>query len=90
MATARRSVQDFIAQVAARTTTGITYVATLLASGAVQISRNGTTIFPSVLWAMGTSEALTDLNISGDSVTLMNNDGTTGRGDAQLFINSLV
>ena len=90
MSSARRSVQDFIAQVAARTTTGITYVATLLASGAVQISRNGTIIFPSVLWAMGTSEALTDLNISGDSVTLMNNDGTTGRGDAQLFINSLV
>ena len=90
MATARRSVQDFIAQVAARTTTGITYVATLLASGAVQISRNGVTTYPSVLWSMGVSEALTDLNISGDSVTTINNDGTVGRGDAQLFINSLV
>jgi hypothetical protein len=92
MASARRSVQDFIAQVAAQTPgtkTGATYSATLLASGAVQISKNGVIIYPTVYWAIGTGEAVTDSNISGDSITLSNNDGTTGRGDAQSFINNL-
>ena len=92
MASARRSVQDFIAQVAAQTPgtkTGATYAATLLASGAVQVSKNGVIVYPTVYWAMGTGGAVSDTNISGDTVTLSNNDGTTGRGDAQQFINSL-
>ena len=93
MASARRSVQDFIAQVAAQTPgvkTGATYVAALNADGSVKVSQNGTVIWPKVQWSMGTGEAITDTNISGDSVTLINNDGTTGRGDAQQFINNLV
>ena len=92
MASARRSVQDFIAQVNAQTPgvkSGATYAATLNASGSVQITKNGTVIYPNVLWWMGVSSAVTDTNITGDSVTLLNNDGTTGRGDAQQFINSL-
>ena len=93
MASARRSVQDFIAQVAAQTPgtkTGATYTATLNADGSVKVSQNGVVIYPNVQWAMGAGEARTDSNISGDGVTLINNDGTVGRGDAQLFINSLV
>lgn len=92
MALTRSNVQDFIAQVRARTNTlgTIVYVATLNSDGSVLISRNGVTIFPKVLWYMGTGSAITDTNISGDTVTTLCNDGTTGRGDAQLFINSLI
>ena len=90
MASARRSIQDFMAQVNARTTTGVTYTTALNSDGSVQITRNGTIVYPKVQWYTGSGAAITDTNISGDSVTLLNNDGTTGRGDAQLFINSLV
>jgi hypothetical protein len=38
---------------------------------------------------MGAGEALTDANISGDSVTILDNAGGVGRGDAQQFIFSL-
>jgi len=89
MASARRSVTDFIAQVNAQTNATNTYVATLNANGAVKITKNGVSLYPNVYWAMGAGVALTDSNISGDSVTLINNDGTVGRGDAQQFINSL-
>lgn len=93
MSSARRSVQDFIAQVAAQTPgikTGATYSASLNADGSVAVSQNGVVIYPKVQWAMGTGEARTDFNISGDGVTLINNDGTVGRGDAAQFIASLV
>lgn len=92
MASARRSVQDFIAQVNNRTTllVGVTYSATLSSDGTVKITRNGVTIYPKVLWSMGAGNAVTDSNISGDSIDTVNNDGTVGSGDAQNFINSLV
>jgi hypothetical protein len=92
MALARRSVQDFIAQVNARTpglVSGATYSATLNSDGSVQITVNSVIVYPKVQWSMGAGEALTDSNISGDSITRINNDGTVGRGDAQLFISSL-
>jgi hypothetical protein len=93
MSSARRSVQDFIAQIAAQTPgtkTGATYSASLNSDGSVAVSQNGTVIYPKVQWAMGVGEAVTDSNISGDGVTLINNDGTVGRGSAQHFINSLI
>jgi hypothetical protein len=92
MALARRTVQDFMAQVAAQTNAAgtVVYVASLNADGSVKITRNGVVIYPKVQWGMGVGEALTDANISGDSVTVLDNAGGVGRGDAQQFINSLV
>lgn len=92
MSSARRSVQDFITQVAAQTpgtVSGATYSAALNTDGSVAVSKNGVVIWPKVQWYMGAGEAVTDSNISGDSVTLINNDGTVGRGSTQAFINNL-
>lgn len=87
---ARRTVQDFMAQVNAQTVAGgNTYSTSLNADGSVKITKNAVALYSKVLWAMGVGEALTDLNISGDSVTVLDNAGGCGRGDAQLFIFSL-
>jgi len=88
---ARRTVQDFITQVQAQTNASgtIVYVATLNTDGSVKITRNGVVVFSNVLWSMGAGVAVTDANISGDSVTVLGGP-QSARGDAQAFINSLV
>ena len=92
MASVRRSVQDFIAAVNAQTPGSVSsavYAATLQGDGSVQITKNGVILFPHVLWAMGVGGAVTDVSTFGDTVTILRNDGTVARGDAQQFINSL-
>ena len=92
MASARRSVQDFMAQVNARTPglkSGATYATSLNSDGTVAITANGVTLYSKVFWGTGRG-VVTDLNVSGDSVMALAADGTVQSGDAQLFINSLV
>lgn len=93
MSLARRTVQDFVAQIAAQTPgskSGATYVATLQADGSVQVTKNGVVLYRRVLWGMGAASAVTDANISGDSVDVYGNDGIVGSSDGQSFINNLV
>lgn len=90
MALARRTVQDFMTQVNARTNTlgTIVYSTLLNNDGSVQISKNGVVLFPKVYWGMGTGVAVTDLNISGDSLDIVTGPQVAS-ADAQQFINSL-
>ena len=92
MALARRIVQDFIAQVNAQTnaTGTVVYSASLNADGSVKITRNGVAVYPKVQWGMGVGCAISDANVSGDTVTVLDAAGGVGRGDAQQFINGLV
>ncbi|MBZ5695960.1 MAG: hypothetical protein LAN36_11455 [Acidobacteriia bacterium] len=92
MATLRRTVTDFIAQVAARTqgaVSGATYVASPNTDGTLNITKNGTSLFARVIWNGSGKTAITDSNPSGDTVTVEAVDGTTGIADAQVFLNNL-
>lgn len=91
-ALARRSVFDFIQQVNGQTPGSISkavYSASQNTDGTVQITKNGVVLFAKVGWAMGAGVALTDINISGDSVSILGAEGTWSRGDCQQFILSL-
>ena len=88
----RRSVQDFIAQVNARTPgvkSSATYKATLNSDGSVQITQNGVVLYSNVGWFFGVGVAKTDANINSDTVTIYNAGAAVATGDAQQFINSL-
>jgi hypothetical protein len=92
MALYRRTVQDFIAQVGAQTPgviSGAVYAASMNADGSVQITKNGVVYYPKVIWGQGVESAVSDANISGDSVTVLDSAGGVGRGDALQFIQNL-
>lgn len=98
MATIRRSVQDFMAAVNAQTPgvkSGNNYSTALNSDGSVAITSTvpstgvATVIYANVWWANPRGGAVTDLNATGDIVTIRQNDKSIATCDAQLFINSL-
>jgi hypothetical protein len=96
MATAlRRTVQDFIAAIAAR---GVNagdsknlYSASLNSDNTtISVTRNGAVIFPKILWNQGYPEAITDSGgTNSDSITNYFTDGSIAVGSAQDFLNTL-
>lgn len=88
----RNSVQDFIRDVGARTTSQNLYVASLNADGSVQVSKNGVVLYSKVIWPGTGTAARTDASGQNfDSVSVLDS-GTLNfsTGSAQSFINSLV
>jgi hypothetical protein len=90
----RRNVQDFLAGIAARTNSSgtVVYVGTVQKDGTIQITRNGVTYCPRVLWNDGPASATNDATGVGqaDSVTILNADGNISKGDTQQFLQTLV
>ncbi len=87
---ARRNVFDFMAQVNAQTNsvTGVVFATSQNSDGSVQITRNGVILYNKVNWGVGPGQAVSDANVSGDSV-LVHNNGCRVPADAQAFIYSL-
>ncbi len=89
----RKDVNDFRAEVAARTNAAGTRVwtTTVDAGGFVVIRLNGTVVYPKVAWSISQpSAALTDAGGNNvDAVTFQGPDGNWASGSAEQFIRSL-
>lgn len=94
MAAQRQNIQDFIRDINAQTGANgspNTYAGSLNADGSVKITKNGTTLFPKVIWPAQPIAAKTDAGGSNVDSCYVQDAGSLNYNvvSAQQLINSL-